>query len=350
MPILVKPEVSLNYQLVGPELKSDAPPVALIHGLGANQAFWYLGAVRHLGSDRAHLVYDLRGHGASSMPDHGYDLVTMAKDLLDLLDRLGIETAHVVGHSYGARVALVFAQRFPDRVESLTMADTQIRALQRPMKLGEWPHWPEWKADLAKRGVTDFPPEDAVIDFSLLQSLSKSGGGASKQPGMLNRINPAAQVGGGGTRRRLDLQSRQMGAKGAEKWQALMMRQAVKDELHDESSIVTAKLPDLDLPVMLMYGALSHCVPTADSLLDILPNSRKVLVPKGGHFFPIVKPQFFARVLNGFLARVDAGVDLPLKAPGHARAAPAPPHSARFRTTRRVTPAFAALTSRRRGG
>jgi pimeloyl-ACP methyl ester carboxylesterase len=360
MPLLTKTEVSLSYQLVGPELKKDVPPAVLIHGLGANQAFWFLGALRHLGHDRAHLIYDLRGHGASSMPDGGYDLITMASDLLDLLDRLGIDKAHIVGHSYGARVALVFALRHPERVESLTIADTQIRALQGPMKLGEWPHWPEWKADLASRGVTSFPPEDSVIDFSLLAALgSRGSSGASDQPGMLSKINPAAQVGGGGgASRRIDLQSRQMGAKGAEKWQALMARESVTNELHDESCIKVDGINDLEMPVMLMYGAMSHCVPTADKMMELVPNGRRVLVPGGGHFFPIVKAQYFARVLNGFLARVEAGVVLPKgQTVSPAVAAMAQSNSAqtitlgsaRYRGARRMTPAFAALTQRRRG-
>ena len=360
MPLLTKPEVSLSYQLVGPELKKDVPPAVLIHGLGANQAFWFLGALRHLGHDRAHLIYDLRGHGASSMPERGYDLVTMTSDLLELLDRLGIEKAHIVGHSYGARVALVFALRHPDRVESLTIADTQIRALQGPMKLGEWPHWPEWKADLAGRGVTTFPPEDSIIDFSLLAALgSRGSSGTTDQPGMLSKINPAAQVGGGGGSRRIDLQSRQMGAKGAERWQALMAREAVTNELHDESCISVTGINDLEMPVMLMYGAMSHCVPTADKMMEMVPNGRRVLVPGGGHFFPIVKPQYFARVLNGFLARVEAGVVMPkgqIVSPAVAALANsttpaqnAGVNPARFRSPRRMTPAFAALHMRRRG-
>ena len=46
----------------------EKPTVVLIHGLGANLAFWYLGALRHLGRDHSFLLYDMRGHGASSKP------------------------------------------------------------------------------------------------------------------------------------------------------------------------------------------------------------------------------------------------------------------------------------------
>lgn len=175
MPVLTHSGLETNYQIVGPALEKEVPPVALIHGLGANLAFWYLGAVRHLGRDRTYVLHDMRGHGASSMPQDGYGLEQLAEDFRRLLDDLDISRAHVVGHSHGARVALVFALKYPERVESLTLADTQIRALQRPMKLGEWPHWPEWKAELRTRGVSEFPSEDSEIDFRLLADLGPRG-------------------------------------------------------------------------------------------------------------------------------------------------------------------------------
>lgn len=297
-------DLSTNYQLVGPEPTGDVPPVALIHGLGANLAFWYLGAVRHLGRDRTLLLYDLRGHGASSMPKEGYSLDRLAEDFRQLLDDLGISRAHVVGHSHGARVAIAFALKYPDRVESLVIADTQLRALQAPMKLFEWPHWPEWKADLARRGVTSFPPDDAEIDFQLLSTLgprAAAGPVPAQGPGLRRR----RLSGRGGEGRRIDLRSRQMGARGAERWQGLLDSTSARQDFGDESAIDLDALAAFDRPVLLMYGRHSHCLPTSKALEELLPDARRVLVPGAGHFFPIVKPQFFARALRMFLARVD---------------------------------------------
>ena len=344
MPTLTQPDVTLNYQLIGPEPGPGVTPVVLIHGLGANLAFWYLGALRHLGRDHSFLLYDMRGHGASSMPETGYRLETMVADFLALLDHLGLEKVHVVGHSHGARVALVFAMRHPDRVESLTMADTQLHALQPPMRLNEWSYWPEWKSDLERRGVTSFPPEDAVIDFQLLAELgprSAGGrGGRSRTDGPVGGGGPLAEVladrprlrrrrlaeaaGGdpdpslhatgpgilakrGRAGRRIDLGSRQMGDRGAQKWQRLMDKTGALEEMHDESAIECARLADLKMPVLLMYGEMSHCLPTSDRLLEEIPNARRVVVPGAGHFFPIVKPQLFARAVNFFLRRVASG-------------------------------------------
>lgn len=159
MTALTLPDVKLNYQLIGADPGDGSVPVVMIHGLGANLSFWFLGAVRYLGRDRPMLLPDLRGHGASSMPVEGYTLGHLANDMLSVMDAAGIERAHLVGHSHGGRVALVMAQRAPDRFESLTIADTQLRALQPPMRLCDWAHWPAWKAELQREGVTSFPPE-----------------------------------------------------------------------------------------------------------------------------------------------------------------------------------------------
>lgn len=332
----------MNYQLVGADLRPGQAPVAMIHGLGANLAFWYLGAVRHLSADLPILLHDLRGHGASSMPQSGYMLHDLAADFAALLDHLQIDRAHVVGHSHGARVALAFAIAHPDRVASLTVADTQLRALQRPMRLADWPHWPRWKAELAAQGVTSFPPEEAEIDFRLLADLGPRGGAAlagaraaisavndegTEDPPELSLL-PAARPGalarpGGAlaarmprlaalaaeraeSPRRIDLRSRQMGARGSQKWQTLLETTSAGVELSDESDVPADRLPGLKMPVLLIYGALSHCVPSSEKLLEAIPDARRILVPNAGHFFPIVKPRLFARALRMFVAGVDS--------------------------------------------
>ena len=125
----------------------------------------------------------------------------------------------------------------------------------------------------------------------------------------------------GGPARRIDLQSRQMGDRGAKKWECLMSETRAPIEMHDESPIDPGRLHGMDMPTLLMFGEMSHCVPTSDRLLEEMPNARRILVPNAGHFFPIVKPQTFARALNFFLRRVNAGEVVPMAAKGQEGAA-----------------------------
>lgn len=251
------------------------------------------------------------------MPGAGYTLDTLADDMLAVMDAAGVTSAHLVGHSHGGRVAMVMAQRAPDRFASLTVADTQLRALQPPMRLRDWPHWPVWKRELQSEGVTNFPPEEAEIDFRMLAALGPRGripaaGGA---PGAMRGQAPDQGRGAGrrikragaaqGTGKGINLRSRQMGARSAQRWDTLMSETSAKADMDDESAVDIPALSALNMPVLLVYGAQSHCVPTSEALLTRIPGARRILVPGAGHFFPIVKPRRFALALQAFLAGVD---------------------------------------------
>jgi pimeloyl-ACP methyl ester carboxylesterase len=281
MPSLAGAEVKLNYLQFG-----SGEPLVLIHGLGANLSFWYFGAARLLARRRCVVMYDLRGHGRSSMPERGYGLHQMVRDLLELLDFLGIARADIAGHSFGGRVAMTMAALHPDRIRNLVVADTQLLALQPTVRLSEWTHWAWWKGELESQGLSDLPSDTSVIDHKLLVKLSEAHGNIANQG-----------------RTRISLRTRDMGAKGLERWQQLLARTSADLEFADESFLVPSTLRTIRTPTLLMFGEFSHCLQTADRLLDCLTNVRLIVIPHAGHFFPIVKPRFFARAVEAFLSR-----------------------------------------------
>ncbi len=292
MPSLATAEVKLNYLQFG-----SGEHLVLIHGLGANLSFWYFGAARLLAQTRSLLMYDLRGHGRSSMPREGYDLQQMVRDLIALLDFLNIDRADFAGHSFGGRVAMTFAALHPERVRNLIVADTQLRALQPPVRLSEWGHWEQWKVELESQGLRDLPTNNSIISHGLLVKLSQAHG---------NIANDG--------RKRISLRTRDMGEKGLERWQELMAHTSADREFDDKSFLAPATLKTISTPTLLAFGKFSHCLPTADRLLDYLPNARLIVIPGAGHFFPIVKPRFFARVIEAFLTRQETvGAPLPTR-------------------------------------
>lgn len=284
MPSLATPAVKLNYLQLG-----SGEPLVLIHGLGANLSFWYFGAARILSRTRCLVMYDLRGHGRSSMPQEGYGLQQMVRDLVDLLDFLGIQRADIAGHSFGGRVALAMAALHPERVRSLVVADTQLRALQPPVRLSEWTHWASWKAELEGQGLRDLPTSESIIDHKLLVRFSQAHG---------HGANRGA---------RISLHTRDMGEKGLERWQKLLARTSADRDFEDELFLVPSTLHTISTPTLLMFGKFSHGLPTARRLLECLPNARLITIPGAGHFFPIVKPRFFARAIETFLVRQETG-------------------------------------------
>jgi pimeloyl-ACP methyl ester carboxylesterase len=108
---------------------SDAPPVVLTHGWGADRRAWGY-AVRDLAERFRVVVWDLRGLGKSGKAgNNDYSLETMAADL-DAVLRAAVDDrpAVVVGHSIGGMIALTFCRLFPEalgaRVAGLVLVHT----------------------------------------------------------------------------------------------------------------------------------------------------------------------------------------------------------------------------------
>jgi 3-oxoadipate enol-lactonase len=96
---------------------------ALIHSLAMDHRFWDR-TVAQLAAAGEILVFDCRGHGASSKSTGPYTGEIFARDLSDLLDHIGWTSTIVAGASMGGCVALSFAASYPTRVDGLGLIDT----------------------------------------------------------------------------------------------------------------------------------------------------------------------------------------------------------------------------------
>lgn len=99
------------------------PPILMIHGVGARREVWS-GLIERLKPGYRCISYDLRGHGQSPKPAVPFALEDLVADLEALRAGLGIEKAHVVGHSLGGMVAPAYARRHPGRTLSVTLLST----------------------------------------------------------------------------------------------------------------------------------------------------------------------------------------------------------------------------------
>lgn len=113
----------LYYEVSGPD---DAPAVVLASGLGGAAGYWApnLAAL----SERFRVVsFDQRGTGRSDreLPDASLDAI--AADMLTLLDALGVERAHVVGHAIGGMAGLALAHLAPERTDRIVVINGWAR-------------------------------------------------------------------------------------------------------------------------------------------------------------------------------------------------------------------------------
>ena len=97
-------------------------PTLLLHGLASTCHIWDLVAPR-LAADFRVLALDQRGHGQSAQVDEGFDFATVAGDAAAFIAALGWERPVIVGHSWGADVALELAAARPELAGGLIFVD-----------------------------------------------------------------------------------------------------------------------------------------------------------------------------------------------------------------------------------
>lgn len=128
--IFSQPNIKLSY-LEWENL--GKPPLLLLHGL-ADQALVWSSLGEELAPDYHIVAPDLRGHGESSKPDENhYTFPEIIADLEALCETLGWESAHILGHSWGAKTIAHWAQKSPQRFRSLILVD--------PFFIGKLPSW-----------------------------------------------------------------------------------------------------------------------------------------------------------------------------------------------------------------
>jgi 3-oxoadipate enol-lactonase len=112
-----------HHTVTGPE---HAPALVLSNSLGSSLAMWDPQAPAL--AERFRLVrYDIRGHGQSPVPPAPYTIDDVGRDLLDLLDHLELERAHVAGLSLGGMTGMWLGINAPGRLGRLVLLCTSAR-------------------------------------------------------------------------------------------------------------------------------------------------------------------------------------------------------------------------------
>jgi 3-oxoadipate enol-lactonase len=236
----------------------------LLHGFGLDLTSWDP-QVPEVGSAYRTVRYDLRGFGGSSPPVAGRGHVD---DLRELLDRLGITSAHLVGLSLGANVALASALELPDVVASLVLASSGL-----PGHVWTTPRPPDEAAAYAHRhGV------DAGRRFWLDHPV----------------FAPARRL----PHVRAHLERMVADYSGWE-WRTELPQTDLLPALHDRLAEITA-------PTLVLSGGLD--VPGYHEIAHLLargiPGAAQHELPTAGHMMNLERPEEFTALLLGFLSGV----------------------------------------------
>ncbi|HYP23452.1 MAG TPA: alpha/beta fold hydrolase [Actinomycetota bacterium] len=120
--------VTFSRLVAGPE---EAPPLLLLHGLGASKASW-LTVVPRLARHHRVIAIDLPGFGSTSKPRGRYDAPWFAKHVLSFMEVTGLHDTLVAGNSMGGRVAMEVAMREPRMVRAIACLCPVAAFYERP--------------------------------------------------------------------------------------------------------------------------------------------------------------------------------------------------------------------------
>jgi non-heme chloroperoxidase len=242
--------VELHYTVHG-----TGAPLILIHGSLADLRYWK-DQTPFLENHFQVIAYSRRYNYPNSNtmePDHS--AIVEASDLLQLMDELNLNQAHLLGHSYGAYTALWFALEHPERVNRLILAEPPLM---------------KWLPDIpGGEGITEGFMENiwAPIGEAFLEGGERGGLEFTSQwyfQAPLDSISPEWQT---------------YLTDNAKEWHAL----AVSADAYP--MVEYEKVENMNIPVLLLSGSRSGNMNDLidGRLADLIPDNRRVVIEDAGH-------------------------------------------------------------------
>ena len=251
--------IAVHYEVEGRE---DGPPLLFSNSLGTDLHLWDAQASEAAGLGFRVIRYDQRGHGASEAPAGDYTLERLARDVLDLLDGIGVERTAFCGVSMGAMTGIWLAMHHPRRFTRLALCNTAVWMPPREL-------WDTRISDVANGGM------QAVVDNVVERWFTA--GFRDSDPDEVARI------------RAMILATDPAGYAGC--------CAAIRDmDLRDRLGLIEA-------PTLVVIGAHDPATPLerGQYLVERIPGAQKVVL-EAAHLSNIEARDEFNRVVLGFLA------------------------------------------------
>ncbi|MFI5142521.1 MAG: alpha/beta fold hydrolase [Thermoanaerobaculales bacterium] len=245
----------------------EGVPVVLLHGFPLSSEAWT--PIRTALEQVARVITpDLRGFGGSDAPEDGYDLDTLAGDVVALADRLGLARFVLGGHSMGGYIALRVAANHRDRLAGLVLIDTRAEADS---------------------------PEAREKRNAAIARIERGETAAYLDEFVPNLVGPTTRA----RAPRFVADLRDIG--GGVPAHVLAGCLAGMRDRPDSSAL----LASLDIPALVLVGAEDALTPPecAQAMAAKLPLAEMVVVPLAGHTPSVERPIPTAEVLMAFLRK-----------------------------------------------
>lgn len=237
----------LHHVIDGP---GDAPPLVLGSSLGTSTAMWD-GNVAALAERHRVVRYDHRGQGRSPVPPGPYEIADLGRDVVALLDHLGIERASIGGVSLGGMVAMWIGAHAPERADRLVLACTAAHLPNAG--------WAERAAAVREAGSTE-PIADGVVDRWLTPGYARAHPEVRERLRALLIASPAEGY-------------------------AACCEAVERMDLRDD-------LPAISAPTLVISGGEDPATPPEhqELIASLIPGARHAVVPRAAHIASVEQP------------------------------------------------------------
>jgi pimeloyl-ACP methyl ester carboxylesterase len=242
MPRLRVGETQIYFEVCG-----DGPAVAMLPGLATGLETWRL-QVNALKPHHKCILIDNRGSGKSDAPDCPYTTSLLAGDVVAVLDEVGEGTVKIVGFSLGGAIAQQLAITYPERVQSLVLANSFSRVRGEIGKTLE-----VWK-EFARRGRTDQFCSD-LIGRIFTTEFAKNHSREVMAFRLAMTARPPSAIG--------------------------LLRQIECIEMHD----TRGRLAEIRCPTLVISASKDRVVSVdlGEELAAFIPHASLQRIPEGGH-------------------------------------------------------------------
>ena len=266
--------VRLHYEASG-----SGTPVIFVHEYAGDHRSWEA-QMRHFGQRYRAITYAARGYPPSDVPEDvaKYSQARAADDIGAVLDRLGIDKAHVVGLSMGGFATLHFGFRHPARAHSLVVAGCGYGA----------------ERDQRERFRAEAETIAAFIDQNGMQAFAAKYAYGPTRVQFENK-DPRGFA-------EFKRQLSEHAAIGARNTQLGVQRE--RPSLYD----LLDQMQALTLPTLILTGDEDWpCLQPGLLMKQHIPSAALAVMPNCGHTINLEDPDEFNRLVGNFLAQVDAG-------------------------------------------
>lgn len=163
-----------NYSLYVTEFGQGEPVIVLHGGFGAEHSY-LIDLVTPLESEYRFILFDQRGSLRSPAPDSLLTFDGLIQDIENIRKELKIEKVRILGHSMGTRLAMAYAERYPNNVKSLTLVGAVLPKMQIPEGIKSPEQLPPPKFVIAQQYLTKRPEIDKYLEKYNLIDDSKLG-------------------------------------------------------------------------------------------------------------------------------------------------------------------------------